>query len=158
MQRNLNQSPATGTETAAQAASFRQNAEGFAKIKDIIFLMLGHWKWFVLSLAVAFGAAYYYLQITPKVYTASAAILVKSDEKNSGSEDMLLDLGIKTQKVNITNEIMSMLTGSVADEITRRLQLNTEYYHPGTFHKTVAYGVELPVTVELPDLGQAYNG
>ena len=155
MQRNLNQSPATGTETAAQAASFRQNAEGFAKIKDIIFLMLGHWKWFVLSLAVAFGAAYYYLQITPKVYTASAAILVKSDEKNSGSEDMLLDLGIKAQKVNITNEIMSMLTGSVADEITHRLQLNTEYYHPGTFHKTVAYGVELPVTVELPDLGQA---
>ncbi|NBH91952.1 GumC family protein [Duncaniella muris] len=155
MQRNLNQSPATGTETAAQAASFRQNAEGFAKIKDIIFLMLGHWKWFVLSLAVAFGAAYYYLQITPKVYTASAAILVKSDEKNSGSEDVLLDLGIKAQKVNITNEIMSMLTGSVADEITRRLQLNTEYYHPGTFHKTVAYGVELPVTVELPDLGQA---
>ncbi len=66
MQRNLNQSPATGTETAAQATSFRQNAEGFAKIKDIIFLMLGHWKWFVLSLAVAFGAAYYYLQITPK--------------------------------------------------------------------------------------------
>ena len=97
-------------------------------------------------------AAYYYLQITPKVYTASAAILVKSDEKNSGSEDMLLDLGIKAQKVNITNEIMSMLTGSVADEITRRLQLNTEYYHPGTFHKAVAYGVELPVTVELPDL------
>ena len=48
-----------------------------------------------------------------------------------------------------------MLTGSVADEITRRLQLNTEYYHPGTFHKAVAYGVELPVTVELPDLGQA---
>lgn len=48
-----------------------------------------------------------------------------------------------------------MLTGSVADEITHRLQLNTEYYHPGTFHKTVAYGVELPVSVELPALGQA---
>ena len=152
MQRNLNTAPATGGEQVPQGNSFHQSADGFAKIKDIAFLMLGHWKWFVISMAIALGAAYYYLQITPKVYTASAAILVKSDEKSSGSEDVLNELGIKAYKVNITNEIMSMKTGSVADEITRRLQLNTRYFHPGAFHKNAAYGVELPVTVELPDL------
>lgn len=152
MQRNLNTAAEVSTQPPVQGSPMRQSADGFAKIKDIVFLMLGHWQWFVVSLVIAIGAAYYYLQITPKVYTASAAILVKSDEKNSGSEDVLNDLGIKAQTVNITNEIMSMKTGSVADEITRRLRLNTLYFHPGTFHRNAAYGVEVPVSVELPDI------
>ena len=80
MQRNLNTAADAGVQPPVQNSPLRQSADGFAKIKDIAFLMLGHWQWFVVSLVLALGAAYYYLQITPKVYTASAAILVKSDE------------------------------------------------------------------------------
>ena len=153
MERNLNPEPAPAQGgSSSTAASFRHGTEGFAKIKDVGFLLLGNWKWFVLSLAIAFGAAYYYLQITPKVYLSSASIMVKGDEKQGGSEALLNELGIKGQGVNITNEIMSMRTAAVASEIVKRLKLDIEYFHPGPFHDNAAYGLDLPVAVEIPDI------
>lgn len=152
MERNLN--PETNTAAAGRAnqSAQRHGADGFAKIKDVGFLLLSKWKWFILSLAIAFGAAWYYLQITPKVFLASASIMVKGDEKSGGSEALLDELGIKGQGVNITNEIMSMQTAAVAEEIVRRLGLDIEYFHSGPFHDNAAYGIDLLVSVSLPDL------
>jgi uncharacterized protein involved in exopolysaccharide biosynthesis len=48
-------------------------------LKDIWALCLGHWKWFVLSVAVCLAAAAVYTFKTIPVYTRSASVLIKQD-------------------------------------------------------------------------------
>lgn len=151
MQRNLNKLEQSSIIINTEVPKKRQN-EGFVKFKDAMFLFMGNWKWFVLSIVVALCAAYYYLQITPSIYSTFSSVMIKPDENKMVSEDLMNDLGVKTTNVNITNEIMSMKTLAVTSEVVKRLKLNTEYYHSGAFHENLAYGMTLPVNVELNDL------
>lgn len=151
MERNLNTAEQNSLIINTEVPKKRQN-EGFVKLKDALFLFAGNWKWFVLSLIIACCGAYYYLQITPKVYQASTSIMIKPEDSKGASEDIFNDLGIRPQGVNITNEIMSMRTIAVSTEIAKRLKLNTDYYHSGPFHDNLAYAMDLPVHVDMPDL------
>ncbi len=120
---------------------------------EFVFACLRHWKWFILSLALTLGVAYLYLQHTPKVYTRTASIMIKSESNRSGSENQLLDLGlIQSYSDNVTNELLSLKTVTVAAEIVDRLDLEVEYWREGTFRKELLYGLTLPVKAELPDL------
>lgn len=151
MERNLNKAEQNSMIINNDVPTKRQN-EGFVKLKDALFLFAGNWKWFVLSLIVALAAAYYYLQITPNVYMSTTSIMIKAEDSKGASEDLFNELGIRPQGVNITNEIMSMKTIGVTTEIVKRLRLNTEYFHSGAFHDNLAYAMDLPVMVEMPDL------
>ncbi len=155
MQRNLDENTTLQKSVIinTQAPRKHQN-DGFVKMKDNIFLFVGNWKWFVLSLIVTIGCAYYYLQITPNIYRATASIMIKNDDKNGLSEEAMQQLGITGASVNITNEIMSMKTVASAAEVVNRLGLDVECYHAGAFHDELAYGVDLPVKISLPDLGE----
>lgn len=122
------------------------------RLKEIFFLCLDHWKWFVVSLCVMLGGAVLYLKKTPPVYVRTASILIKSDDRKNGSEESLKELGIVQTSSNLTNEMLFLKTSTVASEIVRRLQLNVEYLRRGTFHKEIIYGVDLPVTVSFLDV------
>ena len=130
MQRNLDQNEAQHNSIIinTQVPKKHQN-ESFVKLKDSLFLFMGNWKWFVLSLIVAFAGAYYYLRITPNIYRTSASIMIKADDGDSGSKEIFQQLGIKEPSINITNEIMSMKTAAVSAEIVKRLNLNVDFFH-----------------------------
>ncbi len=151
MERNLNKAEQNSIIINTEVPTRRHN-EGFVKFKDTLYLFAGNWKWFVLSLIIALSAAYYYLQITPNVYVSTTSIMIKAEDSKGASEDLLNELGIRPQGVNITNEIMSMKTIAVTSEIVKRLKLNTDYFHSGAFHDNLAYAMDLPVRVEMPDL------
>lgn len=155
MQRNLDDNTMLRNSVVinTQVPKKQQN-EGFVRIKDAFFLFAGKWKWFVGSLIVAITCAYYYLQITPNIYRATASIMIKNDEKNGLSEEAIQQLGLKGNTVNITNELMSMKTVAVTSEVIKRLGLAIECYHSGAFHDVLAYGIDLPVKIELPDIGE----
>ena len=121
------------------------------QIKEILFLCLSNWYWFVLSLVICIGYAYFYLKKTVPVYERTASLMIKSEDKTSDNA-ALMDLGLVQINTNLTNEIMSMKTGSVASEIVRRLNLDVEYRREGTFHDDVVYGTELPVKVSFTNL------
>lgn len=155
MQRNLDQNEAQHNSIIinTQVPKKHQN-ESFVKLKDSLFLFMGNWKWFVLSLIVAFAGAYYYLRITPNIYRTSASIMIKADDGDSGSKEIFQQLGIKEPSINITNEIMSMKTAAVSAEIVKRLNLNVDFFHSAPFHDEAAYGVDLPVHVTFCDLNE----
>lgn len=129
--------------------SRRNQPNTMVKLKEMFFVCLSNWKWFLLSLILFLGAAFYYLRVTPKVYTSSASILIKSDDKKGNAEDQLKELGIMQSASNVTNEILSLQTSSVAAEIVDRLNLEVSYFQDGPFHKEDVYGVKLPVEVEF---------
>ena len=142
------------TEQSPQPA---QNTKGpgtpslAEQIKTIFYLCLSNWYWFVLSVIICGGYAVYYLKKTVPVYERTTSILIKSEDKTSDNA-ALMDLGLVTINTNLTNEIMSLKTSTVASEIVRRLNLEVEYRKEGTFHDHVVYGAALPIKVSFGSL------
>ncbi len=156
MQRNLDDTALHNSVIINTTVPSRRHApEGFVKIKDTLFIWLGYWKWFVIALIIAAAGAYYYLQSTPSIYRATASIMIKADEKSLNNEDVIRQLGLKSPGINITNEIMSLKTIGVTQEIVSRLGLDTECFHKGAFHDELAYGINLPVKVKFTDIAES---
>ena len=122
-----------------------------AMIKDIAWLCLSHWWWFLLALGITMGYAVLKIKTTPPVYLRTVSILIKSEDKTSDIS-ALVDMGLAQIPTNITNEILSLKSGTIASEIVRRLNLDVEYIQDGMFHEEVLYGVQQPISVSFVDL------
>lgn len=141
--------------SATSATDRFRSAEDFIRIQDLWALCLSHWYWFLLSLAVFGGMATAYLLVTPPVYTRSASILIKEEAKGGSSSaefSGLSDIGIFHTSSNVNNELISLQSPAVVQEVVRRLHLEVDYHTEGRFHQEVAYGMQLPVTLTFPDL------
>lgn len=133
-------------------------------LTDIAYRTLHYWPWVLLSLIVCMGAATFYLLCKPKIYTASGSILVKVDNKTNmaplgvGGEEFA-NMGLFRSSTNIQNEITIISSSDLIAEVVSILKLDYNYYLPGTFHKEVAYGSNLPVETEIinPPLYSSVN-
>ncbi|MBR6842728.1 MAG: polysaccharide biosynthesis tyrosine autokinase [Prevotella sp.] len=121
-------------------------------IMDMLMLCLRHWPWFILSLFICMGAATLYLLSTPKTYTRTTSILVKSSGEKSNDIKLIEDLGVNNITSNISDEIAAIHSPAVVYDLVKRLHLNFSYYHAGYFRDEPLYAESLPVEVELPDL------
>lgn len=126
------------------------------RFKELFYLCLSKWKWFVLSVVLTVGLATFYILRTPAVYTRSAFLMVKEDSKGKaiGSDvaSMFADLGLSQANANVNNELLAMQMPSVVRETVKRLGLDWNYYQSGLFHRELLYGKELPVKVEMGGL------
>ncbi len=133
-----------------------QQEESFLNIHDIIYLCIARWKWFVLSLAVCLGIAMYYVLKTPPTYQRTASVLIKEDSKassvNSDVASMFSNMGLSGTNTNVYNELNALQSTAVLLEAGKRLNYDMTYMVPGTFHKQVIYGDNLPVKVVFHDL------
>ncbi len=139
----------------AQKNNAAQTNTDFLRIKDILYICLAKWQWFVLSLAVCLGGATVYLLRTVPVYTRTATILIKDDSNgNTAGANMTSfgDLGLVTTTSNVANEIATFKSPDLMREVAARLALNMTYTVEGRFHKEIIYGKQLPVRVTLGGL------
>lgn len=128
--------------------------DDFFRMQDLLYLCLARWKWFVLSLAMTFGIAVFYILRTPQVYTRTASVLIKEDSKGksvSPDMDAFSDLGLFQSGTNVNNELIAFQSPAVMTEVVKRLHLDMNYTVPGKFHKQVAYGLTLPANVSIND-------
>lgn len=125
-------------------------------IKDILWMCLSRWYWYVLSLAVCCGFAFYQILKTPKVYQRNALLLIKDDNiGGSAGGDVgssFSGMGFLKANTNIKNEVMSITSPTVMYEVVKRLGLNVSYSVPGMFYPTPLYGPTLPVTLSFPEM------
>ena len=127
----------------------------FLRVKDLLYICLAKWHWFVISLAVCLGAATVYLLRTPAVFTRTASILLKDDANgNSAGANMTNfgDLGLITTNTNVINEMAVLQSPDLMREVVERLGLYMTYTVEGRFHKEIVYGDQLPVKVSLGGL------
>lgn len=122
-------------------------------LSDIFFRTLDHWPWVLLSLFICVGIGVVYLLVTPNSYVRSASLLIKDDEsgKGSGSMDEFSDFSFFSNSTNIQNEMTTLKSHDLMEEVVKRLNLDMNYFLPGRFHDVVAYGSSLPVNVWLLD-------
>lgn len=120
---------------------------GAINLHDIIRMVVVNWYWFVLSVIICLGAAYYYLATTPKIYNRTATILVK-DTRKGGDIDLsaFSDLaGFQTQR-SVDNEIFILQSRRLISEVVRRLDLTVNYSIEEHLRDKDLYG-ESPIDV-----------
>lgn len=126
-------------------------------LSDIFFLTLRHWPWIILSVVVCVGLAYLHLLRTPTVHTRATEILIRTPYSSQSFNDDLSSLGLFQNNTNLANEILSLKSQDLMEEVVRRLGLDINYYEEGTFHDKTLYGTQLPVTVSIPRFPEDKN-
>jgi capsular exopolysaccharide synthesis family protein len=121
-------------------------------IVDMLMVCLRHWPWFILSVLLCMGAATLYLLHTPKTFTRTTSILVKSSGNKSNDIRLIEDLGVNNISSDIADEIVAIHSPAVVYDLVKRLRLDFSYYRPGFFRDDVLYAATLPVEVEIDSL------
>lgn len=150
----------TDNNSAAVAGSGVSNqqkvAENGVELKDLLFLCLAKWKWFVLSVIITMGAALFHLLRTPPVYQQSASLLIKDDTKGQsiGGDvaSVFSDLGFSQGQTNVNNELIALQSPELLQEVGKRLSLDVNYQVMGRFHRNTLYGETLPVKAIFHEL------
>lgn len=121
-------------------------------IRDIIDRIVSYWYWFVLSVFICLSGAYIYLKVTPRIYTRTATILIKDNQKGGVSESAAFEeLGTFGMKNNVDNEIFVFRSKRLMEEVVRRLKLNVRYSRKEWLKTLDLYGVS-PIEVMFPDV------
>ncbi len=122
-------------------------------IIDMLMLCLRHWPWFILSIVICMGAATLYLLRTPKIYTRTMSVLVKSGSTSKSEEiKSLEELGVGNLTTEISDEIVAIHSPAAIYDMVRRLHLDINYFRPGIFRDEPLYAESLPVEVEFHDI------
>jgi len=125
-------------------------------LKELLFMCLSNWKWFVLSVIVCLGVACLHILRTPAVYTRNASVMMKDDKKSGNFtgeiSEAFSNMGIAASSYNVLNEMNAMKSPSNVMDVVRRLELYMSYKTKGTFHDVTLYGMDLPIHVELLDV------
>ena len=138
--------------------NFQEQEENNFSLNDIWALCIGHWKWFVISLAICLLLASLYILKTVPVYTRSASVLIKEDRKSgSVSGDIsssISGLGLGLSQVNVNNEIVNFTSPDLMLQVVKNLHLDVDYKVPNWRIKRTIYGSSLPIQVEFLSLGR----
>lgn len=125
-------------------------------LREIFFLCLSKWRWFVLSITVCLAIAIAYLLHTTPVYTRSASILVKDNSNGvstaSTAAESFSDIGLFNANNSVNDEIGMLKSPDLMREVVSKLHLYMDYQVPGRFHKETIYGDSLPVNVTIVGL------
>jgi capsular exopolysaccharide synthesis family protein len=119
---------------------------------DIVFMTIRQWPWIIVSVIVCLGLATIYLLRTPTIYSRSTDVLIKDDTQGQSiASEAFTDFGLIKSNSNLANEMSTLKSYDLMEEVVKRLHLEFSYFAPGHFHDNVAYGEELPVEVILVD-------
>ena len=121
--------------------------------EDIWRLFLSKWYWFAGSLFCALVIAVIYILTSAPVYTRSASLLVKNDDKKGASSmaSGFEDLGFMKSKANINNEMISMTAPIMMQDVVKRLRLDVEMKVSDGFHKRTVYS-DAPVSISMSNI------
>ena len=140
-------------KTNINSATRHAMPDSSLSITDMLLICLRHWPWFVLSLIICMSLATLHLLRTPKTYSRTASILVKTTGGQKSNDILMMEeLGVNNITSHIYDEIAAIHSPAVILELVRRLHLDLSYYRPGYFRDEPLYAETLPVEVELHEL------
>lgn len=118
-------------------------------MSEVFARTLKHWQWLLISVIFFTGLGVLLILRTPKSYTEDAQVVIKNDGEGGSSSADFNNLGIFGHNANVTNELTTMASPDIMEEVVKMLDLTVEYYQPGLFHDKTLYGNTLPFTVSF---------
>lgn len=110
-------------------------AENTPTLRAILMRYVQYWKWFILSLLLAGGAAYVYILYQTPIYRVSASLLIKDDKKGLSEDNILKEMDIFTPKKVIENEMEILKSYAIMDKVVNSLGLTVQYFRPTSTRK-----------------------
>ena len=143
------------SQAQTPAAANGENGENTLNLRDIIFLVLNNWYWFVISVLVCLAVAGVYYKMQPKSYSASGTILVRDNDnrRSTGKANMdaiLSNMGMDNSMLSLENEMYMLRSSSLMSQVVRRLGLNHYCTRDDMFRKVTYYKDE-PISLEVYD-------
>ncbi len=129
-----------------------EQEENSFNLVDFGFLVLKHWRWIVVSVAVALCIGALSILCTTPTYQKTTQLLIKSEDRKgqSGSlSDDLANLGIIGNMSNINNEIQTISAPVLMEEVVKRLHLDVQMEQEAGLHRVPLYD-NAPVKLLMP--------
>lgn len=128
--------------------SSRKNDTGI-NLVDLLAYFASKWKWFLLSVLVCGGIAWYHYARSPLVYFRSATVIIK-DPSNKTSTTGLDRFDNIINKVNVANEILQFRSKKLMREVLQRLHADISYQLEDGLRSNELYN-QSPVLLSFPD-------
>lgn len=131
--------------------------ESALSVKDILWICLSRWYWFVISLVVCCGLAVLYILCKAPVYEREATLLIKDNSAGSTGADVsqaFSDMGFLSVSSDVNDELASITSPTVMLEVVERLGLDVNYQTKKGLRKVALFGRTLPVELKFVGLGE----
>ena len=96
-------------------------------VVDLAMYLLSKWPWFLLSILLCVGLAWYKYSSTPFVYFRTATIIIKDPEQGNRYSAGFDRYDNLINKVNVTNEIYRFRSKNLFRSVIERLNANVSY-------------------------------
>ena len=116
---------------------------------DLLLYLASKWKWFLLSVLICGGIAWYRYASAPLVFFRSATVIIK-DPSNKTSTAGLDRYDNFINKVNVANEILQFRSKKLMREVVSRVHADVSYSKKDGLRTDELY-TQSPVTVSFPD-------
>lgn len=142
------------TQNNTTLAPQNKGNEDFIRIKELLYICLAKWYWFVFSVLATLVIAYIYIGKKQPVYTRTAQVEIKDDKAGksvSNRASGITDIGLFNTTSTVDNEKYVFQSPDLMYEVVNRLKLQDNYALKGRLRTVTLYGEELPVEVKLGD-------
>ena len=117
---------------------------------DLALYLLSKWPWFLLSVLLCVGLAWYNYSRTPFVYFRTATIIIKDPESGNRYSAGFDRYDNLINKVNVTNEIYRFRSKNLFRSVIERLNANVSYKVKDGLRYNECY-TSAPIALTLPE-------
>ncbi len=132
-----------------QTNNATNKADQGINLVDLFLYFASKWKWFLLSVVVCGGLAWYNYARAPFVYFRSATVIIK-DPSNKTATTSLDRFDNIVNKVNVANEILQFRSRKLMREVVKRVHADVSYQIEDGLRTNELY-TQSPVQVGFPD-------
>lgn len=128
----------------------QSKSEQNINLLDLLIYLASKWKWFLLSVIIFGGMAWYKYATAPYVYFGSATVIIK-DPSNKTSTTGLDRFDNFINKVNVANEILQFNSKRLIREVVTRSHADVSYKMEDGLRDVELY-TKSPVMVSFADM------
>ena len=129
-------------------SSSNKNDQGL-NLVDLLLYLASKWKWFLLSVLICGGFAWFKYASAPFVYFSSTTVIIK-DPSNKTVSAGLDRYDNFINKVNVANEILQFRSKRLMREVVQRMHADVSYQIEDGLRDIELY-TQSPVLVSFPD-------
>lgn len=137
-------------DNSTQTIDIREEDNQFS-LKDFFVTCLSKWKWILLSIVVCVGLAVLYIVRQQPVYERTMQLLIQDNESGGSMTDItnaFKSFGLGGGNTNVYNELVSLKSPAVMQEVVDRLNLTVSTSIDKLPHEVTAYGTNAPAEIK----------
>lgn len=116
------------------------STDSFSDVKNILGKVAQNWYFFVITLAIAYTAAYFMIRYTEEVYPVEAFILIKSENNATGAAaELLYGNQLFEQPKSTNTEAVIMKSYPLINKVIKSLNFDQQFLEEGKVLTTEVY-------------------